>query len=270
MKALASLLLVMAFVTGGPRAQAGQVCSQEPPTVSEIERGMALAQATADKLDASGAQVLLLARAGQDLGKYGLRWSHLGYVYRDEAGRWRVLHKLNECASAQGSIYRQGLGEFFMDRPYRYEAAYAVLKPELQAALLPLLRENGRVLALNEPHYNMLAYPFSTRYQQSNQWALETLVLAARPRTASREQAQAWLQLEGYRPTTLHLSAFTRLGANVTRANIAFDDHPNAKRFAGRIETVTADSMFVWLHSAGLVEKAEVIASENSGNQPTQ
>ena len=51
---------------------------------------------------------------------------------------------------------------------------------------------------------------------------------------------------------TLHLTALTRLGARMTAANVAFDDHPNDKRFSDRIETVTVDSVFVWLHRSGL------------------
>ena len=41
--------------------------------------------------------------------------------------------------------------------------------------LLPVLRDNTAAARLHEPRYNMLAYPWATRYQQSNQWALETL-----------------------------------------------------------------------------------------------
>jgi hypothetical protein len=33
----------------------------------------------------------------------------------------------------------------------------------------------------------------------------------------------------------------------MTAANVAFDDHPNTKRFADRIETTTADSVLDWL-----------------------
>ena len=66
----------------------------------------------------------------------------------------------------------------------------------------------------------------------------------------SREQAQAWLQFKGYEPTTLQLGALTRLGGRVTAANVAFDDHPNDKRFSDRIETVTVDSVFSWLQRA--------------------
>ena len=184
-----------------------------------------------------------LARAGKPV-EYGLRYSHLGLAYRDGDGPtavWRVVHKLNACGSAQAAVYRQGLGEFFLDDLYRYEAAIVVLQPDVQARLLPALRDNARVARLHTPAYNMVAYPWSVRYQQSNQWALETLASTQDPAASTRDRAQAWLRLQGYEPTALHLSALKRLGARVTAANVAFDDHPNEKRFSDRIETVTVD-----------------------------
>ena len=83
--------------------------------------------------------------------------------------------------------------------------------------------------------------------------------LAEEPAAATRERAQAWLRLHGYEPTTLRLSAFKRLGARVASANVAFDDHPNEKRFSDRIETVTVDSVFRWLQRDGLGGAVQVI-----------
>jgi hypothetical protein len=254
MRPITPLLAAMCLAAAALGAQAGRSCEQKPAEAQSVERGMNLAAATAKALDASGAQVLVLARAGQDLGKYGLRYSHLGFVYRETVdGKtvWRVMHKLNHCGTAESALYRQGLGEFFLDNPHRYEAAFAALSPELQARLLPVLRDNARAGALNEPRYNMVAYPWSTKYQQSNQWALETLAAAA-ANSRDRDTAQAWLVVKQYQPTALKLGAFSRLGARATAANIAFDDHPNEKRFADRIETVTVDSVFDWLQRSGL------------------
>jgi len=56
----------------------------------------------------------------------------------------------------------------------------------------------------------------------------------------------------------LDIPAVTRLGARMTAANIAFDDHPNEKRYAGRIETVTVDSVFEWLERSGLASRLQV------------
>ena len=251
---LRALLLAAAGVVLD--AHAGQACEEKPADPQSVVNGMALAASTAKALDASGASVVVLARAGQDLSKYGLSYSHLGFAYRDTtaAGRptWRILHKLNHCGTAVSALYRQGLGEFFLDNPYRYEAAFVALSPDLQTRLLPLLKDNIRVAVLNEPHYSMVAYAWGQTYQQSNQWAVETLAVAAEPTVASRRQAQAWMQLKGYEPTTLRLGPLTRLGARATSANVAFDDHPGDKRFSDRIETVTVDSVFAWLQRSGL------------------
>ena len=240
-------------------AHAGRTCEARAPTILAVQRGTTLAQHTAQALDASGADVVILSRAGQDLSKYGLQWSHLGFAYRDGGGQWRVLHKLNQCGSARADVYRQGLGEFFLDDPFRYVAAYAVLTPDVQANLLPLLRDNDRAVVLHEPAYSMVAYPWAQTYQQSNQWAIETLAFAQEPSANSRDRAQAWLRFKGYEPTTLHLSPLVRLGARLTAANVAFDDHPNEKRWNDRIETVTADSIFDWLQRAGLAGSPTVV-----------
>ena len=230
---------------------AGQRCDAAKPTSRVVERSLNLAQRTAAALDAEhrqhGTRVVLLARAGQDLTRYGQHFSHVGWAYRTAEGTWRVVHKLNECGSDQSIITRQGLGEFFLDDLWRYEAVWAPPPPEWQDALWKLLQDNRRAPALHERRYSIVSYAWGMRYQQSNQWAIETLALAAEPQVQRREQAQAWLRLKDYRAATLRIGALTRLGGRMTAGNVAFDDHPNAQRFADRIETVTADSVLAWL-----------------------
>lgn len=255
---MARLVAALALAGCMTLAHAGRSCEPHPPEARTVERAMVLAERTARALDASGAQVVVLARAGQDLSAYGLRYSHLGLAYRDGT-RWKVAHKLNQCGSAVASIYRQGLGEFFLDDLYDYQAGVVLLRPDVQAALLPALRNNRQLAQLHTPRYNMVAYPWAQTYQQSNQWAIEMLALAMDPNAATRERAQAWLQLQGYQPTPLRISAFKRLGARMTAANVAFDDHPNEKRFADRIETVTVDSVFAWLNRSGLGGPVQVV-----------
>ncbi|ODU60491.1 MAG: hypothetical protein ABT02_05450 [Comamonadaceae bacterium SCN 68-20] len=237
----------------GLPAHAGRPCAPHQPTAQGIERGMQLAQRTAQALDASGARVVLLGRAGQDLSTYGLRYSHLGWAYKSEAGPWRVVHKLNECGTAVAAVYRQGLGEFFLDGLWRHEAVWAVPVPEVQARLLPVLQANAQATQLHVRPYSMVSYAWGEKYQQSNQWALETLAAAMEPASVrQRAQAQAWLRFKGYEPSVLKIGPLTRLGGRVTAANVAFDDHPPEKRFSDRIETVTVDSALVWLERAQL------------------
>ena len=248
---LTALLLATALAAAAGPALAGRHCEARQPEAANVQRSMTLAERVARQLDASGAQVVGIARVGQDLAKYGQRYSHMGWAYRD-GNVWRVVHKLNHCGSANAAVYRQGLGEFFLDDLHDYQAGIAVLAPEVQQRLLPALRDNHQLARMHTADYNMVAYPWSQRYQQSNQWALETLAMSQDPSATSRERAQAWLQLRGYEPSTMRIGAMTRLGARMTAANIAFDDHPNAKRFSDRIETVTVDSVFAWLARTNL------------------
>lgn len=260
LKAITRLaLIVAAVVLAGlflfpSHAHAGRSCEAHKPTPALVARGMQLAERTSQGLNASGARVVLLARAGQDLGKYGIRYSHLGLAYKTDAGPWRVVHKLNQCGTASAAVYRQGLGEFFLDDLWRYEAAWAVPTPAVQAQLLALLKAPPEHLTrLHAAPYSIVSYAWGQKYQQSNQWAIETLALAMEPDTVrDRAQAQAWLQFKGYQPTPLKLGPLTRLGGRVGSANVAFDDHPNDKRYSDRIETVTVDSVFAWLPRAGL------------------
>jgi hypothetical protein len=241
-------------------AFAGRSCETKKPTAASIERGLVLAERTHQALEAeharAGTQVVLLARAGQDLTKYGLRYSHLGFAYRTSNAQgepaWRVLHKLNQCGTAHAAIYRQGLGEFFLDDLWRHEAAWSTPAADVQARLVPLLRDDSRALRLHHKPYSIVSYAWGRKYQQSNQWAIETLALAMDGAIASREQAQVWLQAKMYHPSTLRLGPLTRLGGRISAANVAFDDHPDAKRFTDRIDTVTVDSVFAWLPRAGL------------------
>ncbi len=253
-------ILVLALLVAA-QAHAGRSCdAPKPPPARMIEQGMQLAQRTHEALEfehqKSGAKAVVIARAGQDLSKYGLRYSHLGLAHRstapDGTARWLITHKLNTCGTADASLYVQGLGEFFLDDPHRFEAAWVVPSPEVQERLHLLLQDKRRATAMHTKPYSMVSYVWGTKYQQSNQWAIETLAAAMDETVRSRSSAQAWLQAKGYTPTTLTLGPLTRLGGRATQANVAFDDHPSEKRFSSRIESVTVDSIFVWMPRAGL------------------
>ncbi|OWW20633.1 DUF2145 domain-containing protein [Noviherbaspirillum denitrificans] len=254
MKTRITIAVAAALLAG--TAHAGRSCEQKPPTVQTIDRGLALAARTQEMLDTLGQDVVVLARAGQDLTKYGQHYSHIGLAYRQPDGKgghvWRVVHKLNHCGTAEAAVYRQGLGEFFLDDLWRYEAAFSMPSPDVQQKLLAVLPDDRAVTRLHHKPYSIVSYAWGKTYQQSNQWTIETMAAAVDPEVRTRAKAQAWLRLRDYRPAVLKLDALTRLGGRIGAANVAFDDHPLEKRFADRIETVTADSVFRWMERTGL------------------
>jgi len=226
-------------------ARAGQQCEDKPMSVDDVRKSMDLAQHSMDALEASGAQLALIARAGQNLSRYNVRYSHVGLVWRDHPeGRWTVVHLLNECGTADSNLYNEGLGNFFLTDLYQFDAEILIPAPAVQQKMAQLLASRTP-LRMHESSYNMLAYAFSTRYQNSNQWVLEMLAAASAAPGAveTRDEAQRWLKQAGFMPGTVHIDAATRLGARMFRANVAFDDHPFGQRMAGQIDTITVDSV---------------------------
>jgi hypothetical protein len=241
-----------------PAAWAGRACEAKPQRIEAVTQGLALAERTVKRLDESGEKVVVIARVGQNLQEYGLRYSHLGLAYKD-GDVWRVLHKLNQCGTDKASIYREGIGDFFLDTPFEYIAGVMTLRKDVQQRLLPLLQEPYLAASIHTRAYSMVAYPWATDYQQSNQWAIELMAVAMGARGANRDAAQDWLKSAGYEPTELHVSTLQRLGARLTSANVSFDDHPNVLRFTGRIRTVTVDSVMAWLQRSGYGEAQWVV-----------
>lgn len=229
---------------------AGSSCEEEPPDPKKIMQGMELAQMSKLRLDASQAEVAIIARVGQDLSKYHLRYSHLGLVRRTADGRWIVMHELNQCGTAESDLFDEGLGNFFMDSPFAFETMILIPSKELQKKIVTVI-DSGQARQLHQRRYNMLAFAYSTRYQNSNQWALEVLAAAQANdvKITQREQAQAWLKLASYQAETLRISALTRLGARMFKANVSFDDHPMDRRMAGLIDTVTVESVARFMQS---------------------
>jgi hypothetical protein len=249
MSLVAAALLAACWVAP---AHAGRSCEEQPITQKVFTDAMKAGQKLQAALDASGADVALVARQGQDLSKYHLKYSHAGLAFRPAAGQpWRIYELLNNCGSADSELWVDGLANFFLDDPFSLDALVIAPPPKVAVRLKEALADPVALHRLHAPKYNMVAYPFSTKYQNSNQWVLEVLASAAASdiRVRTREQAQAWLKMAGYQPTEMNIGPLTRLGGRMFKANIAFDDHPSALRFSDRINAVTVDSIQAFLQA---------------------
>ncbi|NIA00070.1 DUF2145 domain-containing protein [Massilia sp. CCM 8734] len=236
------LLLLLVLAMALPFAHAGTACEEVEQDATKFVKAVKLAENTSAALDASGAEVAMIARVGQDLSKYDLRYSHMAYAWRDHPkGRWTVVHLLNQCGTASSKVFDQGLANFFLDDLFAYESQIVIPGAQSQKRIVAMLASEAPT-RLHGAHYNMLAFPFSTKYQNSNQWVLETYA-ASESAIGDRSAAQSWLKQAGYAPNTIWVPSVKRLGARVFRANVAFDDHPLGRRIAGQIDIVTVESV---------------------------
>ena len=258
-------LLLFACIFHGTWVHAGTPCEEAAGSPATLQQGLALAHKVVNALDESGTQVALVARIGQDLSRYRLRFSHLGFVVRNHSnGKWSVVHDLNLCGTDASQLYVQGLGNFFSDDLFVYEAAIMLLPDDLQKKLEKMLTSSTVIARFHTPKYNLVAYPFSTLYQNSNQWALELMAsaMAEEGDVISRQEAQRWLQGAGYEPTLLRIPATTRLGARMFKANVAFNDHPGEYRWSDQIYVVSVESVFDFMRKRFPNSTRRILVSE--------
>lgn len=237
---------------------AGQSCKVRKPTPAEIAAASDTAYQILDSLEQSSARVAVIARAGTDLDKYGLKYSHAALVVRDHpAGLWTVVHMLNHCGTGDSGLFDQGLINFFVDDLYQLDAMVLHLTEEAQDEILDAL-ESGLGSKIHEARYNMVAHPFSDRYQNSNQWLLELIAASAVASIApsgeaDRGFAQQVLRTTGYVADQIRVGRIKRIVGGLTQANVSFLHHPLGARIAGRYSVVTVRSIERYLDHHGLI-----------------
>lgn len=242
-----------------PRAAVAQLDVQHTPKASSVLDAARLAEQTYVALDRLGHDVVLLARMGQNLQQFKLKYSHLGFAVRGlRRGDWAVVHLLNADDGMRSGIYQEGLVNFYSDQPYRFEAAIVALPASVQAAVKAMLLAHAK--RLHMPSYSLTAYPWQLDVQNSNQWALELLASALRePGDAepTRAKAQAWLREHGYTPSRLTIALPTQWAGPLLRDSIRFADQPQDCRRTGLVQTVTVDSVVDWLQGTASPFAAE-------------
>jgi len=191
----------------------------------------------------SGAQAALISRSGTDLSRFGLRYSHAGIALADGLGSpWAVRQLYYACAEGAPRLFDQGLAGFVSgsdDADIGY-VSLLLLPPEA-APLAATTLDKGVALGLLNARYSANAYPFSTMFQNCNQWVAE-LLAAASIGKRSREDAQAWLQHEGYAPEPVHASPWLMLAGRFVPW-LHFGDHPAGQLNAGAVQTSLPDSL---------------------------
>lgn len=227
------------------QAFAGQTCGEKAATPEGMAQSARLAAKVLEALEEKQLSFALIGRVGVDLSEFGLRYSHVGVAWRDHPrGRWFTFHLLNRCGTGESELIEQSLEDFFKVELFSYQALIAAptfpVQIKLQKAFFsPVARQ------LHETEYNMISHPYSTKFQNSNQWVLEVMSAGLAPagEVSTREKAQAWLREKGFVPSVIPISFARRAGARVFSPHVRFTDHSSEEFSAGRYEVVSVDSV---------------------------
>jgi len=241
----AFLPLFLTLLLLSPYAWAGQPCGELPLEPAETARATQLGDKVRDALERSGAELAFVARVGIDMSEFGLHYSHVGVAWRDHPnGRWMTFHLLNACGTPRSELLEQPLENFYKVKLFDYDALIAIPSLDVQARLVrAFFSPIGR--QLHQPLYNLIAHPFSTRFQNSNQWLLEVTAAALAPAASimNREQAQAWLKANGYEPSRVRIGTTRRWGSALFTSHVHFSDHTDEEARSQLYAVVTSDSI---------------------------
>jgi hypothetical protein len=239
-----------------PGSASGYCDAQNNLTLADKDRLLRVTALVRAELERSAADVAIVSRTGLSLGRWNIRYSHAGLSLRRGADTpWSVRQLYYACDERQPRIFDQGLAAFFfgLDRPDLGHVS-VVLLPRREAgegdgaAAGPGDQREGAVrraalddqlaLSLLGGRYSANAYPFSTRYQNCNQWLVELLAAAwggIAPAPDAREQAQRWLAAQHYEPARVEVGwrPIQWLGATFSRWPHN-DDHPEEDLAAAR------------------------------------
>ena len=215
--------------------QAGALRYCDPPTelnATQQDTLFRLGAVIKSALDNSNQKLAVIARSGLDLSRFGVRYSHAGLSLQASPNApWSVRQLYYDCDARQPRIFDQGIAGFLLgtgDPAIGYVSV--VLLPSAESAALErTAQDNRQALRLLGTTYSANAYAFGLRYQNCNQWVAEMLALAwgrLGEGDDPREQAQQWLQTQGYTPTRFDIGNPLLMWLGGTLPWLHSDDHP--------------------------------------------
>jgi hypothetical protein len=201
-------------------------------TAADQDRVLRFAAAVKDELARSGGSLALVARAGLDLSRFGLLYSHAGIALKNNpGGPWAVRQLYYACDESRPRLFDQGMSGFVLgaDAPTHGHVALLFPPDETSAQLERAALDKPLALALLGERYSANAYAFGTRYQNCNQWVAELLAIAwgrLDASSAPRVRAQAWLRAHDYAATPVAIPSHWLMFAGQFVPLVHVGDHP--------------------------------------------
>ena len=184
-----------------------------------------------------------------------LRYSHTGLAYKLPGREWQVRQSLRAGDSGVHFQWYGTLDDFVDVSLIAPRIEVLIPTKEMQQNLARVLLIDGAGSLLIDPDYNLVAGPFQTQEQMSNQFILEIVAAALQDPSLpiSRANSQAYLADSDYQPTILTLRGLRSLGKfDALFSTLHYDQQPYARRYeTGEIITVT--SVRAFLQDQGLI-----------------
>jgi hypothetical protein len=252
-RCLAAALLLSA--SAGAWAGLPTFCDRaDKVTAADQDRVLRFAAAVKEELARSGSDLALVARAGLDLSRFGLLYSHAGIALKNNpGGPWAVRQLYYACDESRPRLFDQGMSGFVLGADAPTHGHVALLFPPApdSALLEQAALDKPLALALLGTSYSANAYAFGTRYQNCNQWVAELIAFAwgrLDPADPARARAQAWLRAQGYADTPVRIPSHWMMFAGQFVPLLQLKDHPVEDIYALQLRVSVPASIESFVH----------------------
>jgi hypothetical protein len=214
-------------------------------SAADQDRMLRFSAVVKEALERSGSQVALVSRAGTDLSRFGIRYSHAGIALRaNPNGAWSVRQLYYACDESRPRLFDQGMAGFVIgaDAARLGHVSLVMLSGAQAATLEAAALDKPLALTLQASDYSANAYAWSTRYQNCNQWVMEMLAGAWGDRRG-RAEAQQWLREQEYVPEAVQIPGQALMFAGQFIPLVHLSDHPRDDVFALKLHVSMPSSI---------------------------
>jgi hypothetical protein len=254
------------FASASAQAGIPPLCERgKELSAEDQDRVLRFAAVAKQELERSGAGLALVSRAGLDLSRFGLLYSHAGIALKDNPeGPWAVRQLYYACDESRPRLFDQGIAGFAMgaEAPSSGHLSLLFLPDEQAAPLARAALDKRLALALLAGRYSANAYAFGTRYQNCNQWVAELIASAwggLDDGKDARGHAQAWLRTQGYIAGPVKVPSRWMMFAGQFVPLVHVNDHPVDDIYALALQVSVPDSIESFVrHQAPQTRRVEL------------
>ena len=233
---LATLAFAAVLASGAASADSLYYCGHPAQTgTAQADRMLQMGSLVEKLLEHSDSRAVIISRSGFDLRRFDIRYTHAGIALKSEGG-WQVRQLYFDCQEERPRIFDQGVPGFVLSQDDEKSIYVSLLLlPKTEEVLLEQDAVDKRLsLSLLASEYSANAYPFSTRYQNCNQWVIEMIAQAwgglatQNEVVAQRREAQSWLVANGYPASEIRINPLFMFASRFVPF-LHREDHPEAE-----------------------------------------
>lgn len=260
MRRIAGLAVAAAMTLAAPAAMAQDSSARSVAAHFTAPQAAAFSKQIERDLAAHGARIAMVFRTGRPRSDLpdGIAYTHGAFwIYRTITtadGQTLSGYAVYNLYAGDGQAWPKNRSRLVQDFPFDFargssvdDVAVIIPSPEMQRRMLAVI-DSPTYEALHNPAYSLVANPWTSKYQNCNNFMLDIVAAAAWDTT---DPARITADLKAhYQPTIVKAGPLMRLFGPIADSRLRTDDQ------SGPIRTATYESMSAFMRQNELLQAA--------------